>query len=274
MSDCPWLEIGVEGFTGELEGRVFSLNLSLSLSLCHTHIATQRQEHTTYTYTHKYTRLLENTHSTQKISLHAHAHPAMMIKVLCRRDSEWYCAVAACFPSWIHATSTAFSNGEETRHHKCKIRSNYVVICHMKYISVLQEWDSLCFKLFHTARLLFFAGIYLNLLFVFLVWGMQWSMLLFANVLGVCNVPLPLSSSPTGMGDQCCYSVDQWFWSGEIIGIAEISMRWWMIDNATTAINQWDIADKTPAVQPCMVTEVYQLIFMYSMNQINIAKQT
>lgn len=53
-----------------------------------------------------------------------------------------------------------------------------------------------------------------------------------------------------------------------------------MIDNATTAIDQWDIADKTRAVQPCMAIciycsslWVYDLIFMYSMGQINVAKQ-
>lgn len=35
------------------------------------------------------------------------------------------------------------------------------------------------------------------------------------------------------------------YWSGNIIGIVEISMWWWMIDNATTAIDQCNTADKT-----------------------------
>lgn len=67
-----------------------------------------------------------------QISLYAHAHGSRMIKVLCRGDSEW-CSAAACFPRWIQATSF---NREETRHHKCEIRGNYVVICHMKYFFV------------------------------------------------------------------------------------------------------------------------------------------
>lgn len=145
-----WLPMGgnwCRGLHGGIGGTSFlSQSLSLSLSLCHAHIGTQRQEHT-YTDTHKYTHLLENTHcktcrhthsqpAQTQISLYAHAHRARMIKVLCRGDSEWYCAAAACFPCWIQATSSVFSNGEETRHHKCKIRGNYVVICHMKYFFV------------------------------------------------------------------------------------------------------------------------------------------
>ncbi len=131
------------GLHGGIGGTSFlSQSLSLSLSFW----STQQQE-CTYTYAHKYIHLLENPHCKTRmqtharpahaqISLYAHAHGARMIKVLCRRDSEWYCAVAACFPCWIQATSSVFSNGEETRHHKCKIRGNYVVICHMKYFHV------------------------------------------------------------------------------------------------------------------------------------------
>lgn len=123
MSDCPWLEIGVEGFTGELEGR--SLTLSLSFSLRHAHLATQFYSTHTYTLTARPART--------KISLYAHARPASMIKVLCRRDPKRHRAAAACFPSWIWATNAVFSSGAETRHHKRKIRGNYVVICQMKY---------------------------------------------------------------------------------------------------------------------------------------------
>lgn len=146
VSDCPWLEIGVEGFRGELEGWVFSLNLSLSvslfLSLCHAYIGRERQArihfyrntqiHNNY-WTTPTARHAHTTCSLPQISLYAHALWARMIKVLCRRDSEWYCTVAACFPWWIQATSSVFSNGEESRHHKCKIRGNYAVICHVKY---------------------------------------------------------------------------------------------------------------------------------------------
>lgn len=59
------------------------------------------------------------------------------------------------------------------------------------------------------------------------------------------------------LGDQSCSRIDQWFWSDEIIGIAKISMQWWMIDNTTTAIDQLDIADKTPPFQPYMAICIY-----------------
>lgn len=160
-----------------------------------------------------------------------------MIKVLCRRDPKRHCAAAACFPSWIWATSTVFSRGVETRHHKCKIRGNYVVICQMKY-NCYRNGIPFASNLEQTHSTL--------QLFIYYK-AIHRSIHLFADVLAACNVPLSPSSSPSGIGDQSCYSVDQSFWSGEIIGIAEISMRWWMIDNATTVIDQRDIADKTLA---------------------------
>lgn len=78
-------------------------------------------------------------------------------------------------------------------------------------------------------------------------------------------------SGPSGIGDQSRYGVDQSFWSGEIIGIAEISMRWWMIDNITTLIDQWDIADKT--LEAALVTLAH-LIAMHKMSKINTAEQS
>lgn len=125
------------GFHGGIGGTGFlSQSLSLSLSYAqHTAANTHFQRNA-----QKYTLIGKHPLHTQcvhtQISLYAHAHWAKMIKVLCRTDSEWYCAVVSCFPCWIQATSSVFSNGEETRHHKCKIRGNYAVICHMKYFFV------------------------------------------------------------------------------------------------------------------------------------------
>lgn len=125
VSDCPWLEFGVEGFTGELEGRSLSLSLSFALTCTRCHTVPQ------HSHTHTYTLTARPAHT--KISLYAHACSARMIKVLCRQDPKRYCAEAAGFPGWIWATSTVFSSGVENRHHKCKIRGNYVVIYQMKY---------------------------------------------------------------------------------------------------------------------------------------------
>lgn len=48
-------------------------------------------------------------------------------------------------------------------------------------------------------------------------------------------------------------------------------MRWWMIDNITALINQWDIADKT--LEAAMVTLAH-LISMHKMSKINTAEQS
>lgn len=140
------------GFQGGIGGmgflsQSFSPPLSFPLSMSCTHRQTAARTHfnrNTQIHTiigqHPLQDMHAHVHTTcslPQISLYAHAHWARMIKVLCRRDSEWYCTVAACFPWWIQATSSVFSNGEETRHHKCKIRGNYVVICHMKYFFVV-----------------------------------------------------------------------------------------------------------------------------------------
>lgn len=186
-----------------------------------------------------------------------------MIKVLCRRDPKRHCAAAACFPSWIWATSTVFSSGAETRHHKCKIRGNYVVIWQMKYFCYR---CGIPFASKFRANTFYSAAIYI-------LETIQRSICVFADVLAACNVPLSLSSSPSSMGDQSRYSVDQSFWSAQIIGIAEISMRWWMIDNATTVIDQWDIADKTHLQQPHICTLQVHPTFMRSMGKSNIAEQ-
>lgn len=108
-------------------GGTVPLFLSLSFALTCTCSHTVPQ----HSHTHTYTPTARPAHT--KISLYAHARPARMIKALCRQDPKRHCAAAACFPSWIWATSTVFSSGAETRHHKCKIRGNYVVICQMKY---------------------------------------------------------------------------------------------------------------------------------------------
>lgn len=219
-----WLPMA-ENWCGGLHRGIGGM-VPLSLSLWHVHVA------------HTYTPTARPAHT--KISLYAHARPARMIKVLCRRDPKRYCAAAACFPSWIWATSTVFSSGAETRHHKRKIRGNYIVICQMKYF---------CYRY----RIPFASDLkqihFTQQLFIYYRWFFD-HFNVFADVLGACNVPLSLSSSPSSMGDQSHSSVDQSFWSAQIIGIAEISMRWWMIDNATTVIDQWYYADKTHLKQP------------------------
>lgn len=185
-----------------------------------------------------------------------------MIKVLCRRDPKRHCAAAACFPSWIWANSAVFSSGAETRHHKRKIRGNYVVICQMKYFCNRNGISFPCFK-FRT-NIFYSAAIYT-------LQAIHWSIHLFADVYAAFIVHLSLFSGPSGIGDQSYYSVDQSFWSGEIIGIAEISMRWWMIDNITAAIDKRDIADKTLEAASVALTH---LIFMDKMGKIITAKQS
>lgn len=252
VSDCPWLEIGVEGFTGELEGRSLSFSRSLSLSF----LLPCTLSHTVSQHTHTCTLTARPAHT--KISLYAHARPAGMIKVLCRRDPKRHCAAAACFPSWIWANSAVFSSGTETRHHKRKIRGNYVVICQMKYFCNRNgiPFASNLEQIYSTRQLFIHYRQFIDL---------------FADVSAAFIVRLSLSSGPSGIGDQSCYSVDQSFWSGEIIGIAEISMRWWMIDNITAVIDQWDIADKTLKAASVALSH---LIFMHKMGKINTAEQS
>lgn len=48
-------------------------------------------------------------------------------------------------------------------------------------------------------------------------------------------------------------------------------MRWWMIDNITAVIDQWDIADKT--LEAALVALAH-LIFMHKMGKINTAEQS
>lgn len=131
-------------------------------------------------------------------------------------------------------------------------------------IFLLQIWDSLCFK-FRT-NTFYSAAIYK-------LQTIQRSNCVFADVLAACDGPLSLSSSPSSMGDQSCYSVDQSFWSAQIIGIAEISMRWWMIDNATTVIDCGDIADKTHLQQPLICNLQVHPTFLCSMGKNNIVEQ-
>lgn len=228
-----------------------SLFLSLSFFLCHAHLATQ------FHNTHTCTLAARPAHT--KISLYAHARPAGMIKVLCRRDPKRHCAAAACFPSWIWANSAVFSSGAEARHHKRKIRGNYVVICQMKYFCN-RSGISFASNLEQTHS----AAIYTHQ-------AINGSIHLLADVYAAFIVRPSLPSGPSGIGDQSRYSVDQSLWSGEIIGIAEISMRWWMIDNITAVIDQWDIADKT--LEAALVTLAH-LIFMHKMGKMSTAEQS
>lgn len=69
-------------------------------------------------------------------------------------------------------------------------------------ILLLQIWDSLCFK-FRT-NTFYSAAIYI-------LQTIQRSICVFADVLAACDGPLSLSSSPSSMGDQSSYSVDQSF---------------------------------------------------------------
>lgn len=138
-------------------------------------------------------------------------------------------AFAACFPSWIQGTCLEFSNGEETRCCKREIRGNYIVICHEIFLccwkGIPSASNSAVICILHSLVAIYFLLPRMSPfspaipLCIFSPW------LLFK---GFVRLRRTVFSSVTPARliwkINLASGVDQWVWSGEIIGIAEISM--------------------------------------------------